>query len=369
MPKLFGGGNFTTNNLKKLYLQTDTTYNLTLEGGIIVGMFYQNGGTMAKAERDNVKKNCEGKSREVFAKFMSENYEWDIHKAKAFTYTKEIFDADKSNNYQDAKRWFRGDGNAPSKEFKKGPFFDKAYRDPEDDNLGINFGASSDDATDSDDVIKIPKLKNPKIEKKDVDDIYNMPKKKATAKKATAKKATPKKVKGNAVAKNFIKDKPGYGIAKFKADSKTPKVVKILKRNPDGSVYVNFSKTKKKDDDYTYEEDAVLIPKEQLIEDSGGVVQLTSTLTKYLNDAKGGKGVKNQPPDPPKMATPPTSATAPTRSPLIKRKKSSGGTGGAGRATTQTANETERGQNAIKMTYGQYESLYPDATKEEYSQK
>ena len=356
MPKLFGGGEFTTNNLKKLYLQTDTKYNLTLEGGIIVGMFYQNGGTMAKAERENVKQNCEGKSREVFAKFMSDNYEWDIHKAKAFTYTKEIFDADKNNNYQDAKRWFKGDGNAPSKAFKKGPFFDKAYRDPEDDNLGINFGTSSDDATDSDDVVKIPKLKNPKIEKKDVGDIYNMAKKKATPKKATPKKATPKKDP----TKNFIKDKPGYGIAKFKADSKRSKVVKILKRNSDGSVYVNFSKTKKKDDDYTYEEDAVLIPKEQLLEDSGGVVQLTPTLTKYLNDAEA----KQKPPDPPKMATPPTSANAPTRSPLMKRKKS-----GAGRATTQTANQTEREQNAIILSYAVYESLYPDATKEEYAQK
>lgn len=43
MPKLFGGGQFKTENLKKLYLQTDTKYNLKLEGGVIVGMFYQNG--------------------------------------------------------------------------------------------------------------------------------------------------------------------------------------------------------------------------------------------------------------------------------------------------------------------------------------
>ena len=359
MPKLFGGGDFKTNNLKKLYLQTDTTYNLTLEGGVIVGMFYQNGGTMAKAERENVKQNCEGKSRDVFAKFMSDNYEWDIHKAKAFTYTKEIFDADKNNNYQRAKQWFRGNGNAPSREFKKNPFFDKAYKNPDDD-LGFSLSASSSDATDSDDVVKITKLKNPKIEKKDVGDIYNMPKKKATAKKATPKKATPKKDP----SKTFIKDKPGFGIAIFTPDSKTPKVVKILKRNPDGSVYVNFSKTKKKDDEYTYEEDAVLIPKGQLIEDSGGEVQLTATLTKYLNDAM-------KPPDPPKMATPPTSANPSSPSPLKGRKKSSAsGAGlGAGRATTQTANQTEREKNAIKMTYAKYENLYPDATREEYAQQ
>lgn len=374
MPKLFGGGQFKTENLKKLYLQTDTKYNLKLEGGVIVGMFYQNGGTMAKAERENVKQNCEGKSRDVFAKFMSDNYDWDIHKAKAFTYTKEIFDADAGNDYKDANRWFRGDGNSASQKFRKSPFFDKAYRDPDEDDLGfaLSFESPSEESDTPPEESKTQakqtaKPKNPKIEKKDVGDMYNMAKKKAYESKAGAgeakakakpkpkAKSTPKK-KGtpSAVAKKYIKDKPGYGIAIFSKDSKTAKVVKVLEITDDDDAWVQFSKTKSKTMGYTFEPDVVKIPRTQLLENTPGLIDTAQTRAMLKKAKASGAGA----PPPPKLATPPTSANPLSPSPLKGRKTA--------KATKQTSAQSDRKKNALKLTFESFKQLYPNGTQVEY---
>jgi len=279
--KLFGGEKFTTRNLYTVIKENKSKYKVVLANGVVACALLSNGKALTMQVVDEIRDAVGGKSRKEYARYMSENYDWDYGKALTFTYAHEIFQKDKDDGYTLAKQWI-SNAKGASKSFMASKFHNFAYdptakkttseesssetssykteQESSDAGAGGDFeSAESDEFSESDK----PKAPTPPkaTSKKPKTKIFKSPKKKSPFKKPFLQRPPMERQLSDRSLQALEKQGEGWAIGLYRKDSRKPKTMKILKRNADGSVVVQFQG----------EADTPTIPANQILKDNGGI--------------------------------------------------------------------------------------------------